>query len=83
MNSNKVESLSAKRREKPSEKRNRVQRSKAFVQDSAPSLRAENSNIGAMISSESLLHTRYHVVPKLELATGSTAGVAIDDTHQH
>jgi len=27
-----------------------------------------------------LLHTRFHVVPKLELSTGATAGVAIDDT---
>jgi hypothetical protein len=26
------------------------------------------------------LHTRFHVVPKLELSTGATAGVAIDDT---
>jgi iron only hydrogenase large subunit-like protein len=27
-----------------------------------------------------LLHTRFHVVPKLELSTGATAGVAISDT---
>ena len=27
-----------------------------------------------------LLHTRFHVVPKLELSTGATAGVALDDT---
>ena len=29
---------------------------------------------------KSHLHTRYHVVPKLELTTGSTAGVKLDDT---
>jgi len=83
LNSNgKKESTSIRRREKPSEKRDRVQKSKLFIQDSLPPLSEEsNSNIGVMISSEPLLHTRYHVVPKLELATGSTAGVAIDDTH--
>ena len=27
-----------------------------------------------------MLHTRFHVVPKLELNTGATAGVALDDT---
>ena len=27
-----------------------------------------------------MLHTRFHVVPKLELSTGATAGVALDDT---
>ena len=30
-----------------------------------------------------LLHTRFHVVPKLELTTGATAGVAIDDTSKN
>jgi hypothetical protein len=28
-----------------------------------------------------LLHTRFHVVPKLELSTGATAGVAVSDTN--
>ncbi len=27
-----------------------------------------------------LFHTRFHVVPKLELSTGATAGVALSDT---
>jgi len=31
-------------------------------------------------SSRQLLHTRFHVVPKLELSTGATAGVAVSDT---
>mmetsp|Transcript_568 Transcript_568/g.1043 ORF Transcript_568/g.1043 Transcript_568/m.1043 type:complete len:174 (+) Transcript_568:2-523(+) len=31
-------------------------------------------------SSRQLLHTRFHVVPKLELLTGATAGVAVSDT---
>eukprot|EP00978_Attheya_sp_CCMP212_P005592 scaffold12539_cov42-Attheya_sp.AAC.2 len=29
---------------------------------------------------QELLHTRFHVVPKLELTTGATAGVALSDT---
>lgn len=31
-------------------------------------------------SARRLLHTRFHVVPKLELSTGATAGVAVSDT---
>ena len=31
-------------------------------------------------SARQLLHTRFHVVPKLELSTGATAGVALSDT---
>jgi len=32
-------------------------------------------------SARRLLHTRFHAVPKLELSTGATAGVAISDTN--
>ena len=28
-----------------------------------------------------LLHTRFHVVPKLELTSGAAAGVAVSDTN--
>ncbi|KAL3785881.1 hypothetical protein HJC23_008769 [Cyclotella cryptica] len=31
-------------------------------------------------SSRRMLHTRFHIVPKLELSTGATAGVALSDT---
>jgi iron only hydrogenase large subunit-like protein len=31
-------------------------------------------------SARRLLHTRFHIVPKLELTTGATAGVAVSDT---
>ena len=31
-------------------------------------------------SSRQLFHTHFHVVPKLELSTGATAGVALSDT---
>jgi iron only hydrogenase large subunit-like protein len=31
-------------------------------------------------SARQLFHTRFHVVPKLELSTGATAGVALSDT---
>ncbi|KAL7514344.1 hypothetical protein ACHAXN_011523 [Cyclotella atomus] len=31
-------------------------------------------------SARRLLHTRFHAVPKLELSTGATAGVAVSDT---
>ena len=31
-------------------------------------------------NSRQLFHTRFHVVPKLELSTGATAGVAVNDT---
>ena len=27
-----------------------------------------------------MIHTRFHIVPKLELTIGATAGVAVDDT---
>jgi iron only hydrogenase large subunit-like protein len=31
-------------------------------------------------TSRQLFHTQFHVVPKLELSTGATAGVALSDT---
>jgi hypothetical protein len=31
-------------------------------------------------SARRILHTRFHIVPKLELTTGATAGVAVSDT---
>jgi len=67
------------RTEKPSEKRDRVTRAKKFVLDIGPVM---CNNIGGQASDKGryLLHTRYHVVPKLELTTGSTAGVKVDDT---
>jgi len=66
-------------REKPSDKHSRVQTTKQYVMDLIPSLKIESSFKSNIAMSKQLLHTRYHVVPKLELATGATAGVAIDD----
>jgi iron only hydrogenase large subunit-like protein len=80
LNAGKKDSSSAvKRREKPSEKRDRVLRGKYFLSDFAPSEKGDK--VGVHENQTHLLHTKYHVVPKLELATGSTAGVAVDDTH--
>ncbi len=72
---------SIKRKEKPSEKHDRVRRAKHFVLDMIAC--DEDSSTKNSIVRENLkshLHTRYHVVPKLELTTGSTAGVKLDDT---
>ena len=71
-----------KRKEKPSEKRDRIIRCKSFVLDILPP--KNKDKIHRRVNCEDkkkLLHTRYHVVPKLELTTVSTAGVKVDDTN--
>lgn len=71
-----------KRKEKPSEKRDRIMKCKSFVLDVFPPKNEDKIHRRANCEGEKkLLHTRYHVVPKLELTTGSTAGVKVDDTN--
>ncbi len=71
------------RRERPSEVRNRVNRTREFMDDVVPWKKggdvAPSSEID-ISEPRDLLHTRFHVVPKLELSTGAAAGVAVDDT---
>ena len=43
-------------------------------------LRPHDRKIHISTEFSQLLHTRYHVVPKLELTTGATAGFTLDDT---
>ena len=69
-----------KRKEKPSEKRDRIMRGKSFVLDIFPPKNKDTFH-RVKCESQKLLHTRYHVVPKLELTTGSIAGVKVDDTN--
>ena len=72
---------SIRRKEKPSEKRERVQRNNTFVRDMYPKNIKKEVVGDSKVCNQSLLHTRYHVVPKLELSTGSTAGVKVEDTN--
>lgn len=72
-------------REKPSEMRERVEKSRAFYKEnlhwSGDDLSDYEINRGVWNSTpRSLTNTRFHVVPKLELSTGATAGVKVDDT---
>jgi len=70
-----------RKRETPAERRARVVRSLDLM--SGPWIDGGGGggeNDGVVAVRESLLHTRFHVVPKLELTTGATAGVALDDT---
>ena len=69
------------KKETPSETRQRVEMNQAILNH----MWANEFNGGDQtthLSSDMLrmLHTRYHVVPKLELTTGATAGVSLDDT---
>lgn len=66
-------------REKPSEMRQRIENTRVHLCDSTDWISGD-----AMINMSNdvmcLTHTRFHVVPQLELSTGATAGVKIDDT---
>ena len=71
---------SGNRRERSSDMRDRVNKTRQFIDDIVPWLKAsELSEIG-ISEPKDLLHTRFHVVPKLELSTGATAGVAVENT---
>ncbi|KAL7478758.1 hypothetical protein ACHAW6_004515 [Cyclotella cf. meneghiniana] len=54
---------------------NRLQGSNVFESDASS---FKDGHFGK--NARRLLHTRFHVVPKLELSTGATAGVALSDT---
>jgi iron only hydrogenase large subunit-like protein len=71
---------SGNRREKPSDMRERVEKTRQFMHDVLPRSKIGVAKDLSMSEPKSLLHTRFHVVPKLELSTGATAGVAVDDT---
>jgi len=83
------------KREKPSDIRSRVERSKQYIPDLTPELELSSCagdvvaplpvfnnwrSDSSMDADVSFLRTRFHNVPKLELSTGATAGVAVDDT---
>ena len=68
------------KREKPSEMRNRVEKTRSLMQNVTPWIKPGERPSDPCITAHRHLHTRFHVVPKLELSTGATAGVAIDDT---
>jgi len=68
------------KREKPSEMRNRVEKTRTLMQNVIPWMKPGEAASDPCSTAHKLLHTRFHVVPKLELSTGATAGVAIDDT---
>lgn len=70
-----------KARERPSEMRERVEQTMKLMDDVLPcTSKCDLGAVGVSELQENLLHTRFHVVPKLELSTGATAGVAVDDT---
>jgi len=59
----------------PSDSNNRLQGSKGLGPEASS---FKDGHFGK--NARRLLHTRFHVVPKLELSTGATAGVALSDT---
>lgn len=67
--------------EKPSDTRERVRYMSTFIQDVMPWFRPSDIDTKRHSCTQEHVHTRFHVVPKLELSTGATTGVAIDDTH--
>lgn len=67
--------------EKPSDTREKVMNMSNFVQEVIPWLKPGDIELEKDVNAQGHLHTRFHVVPKLELSTGATSGVAIDDTH--
>lgn len=77
------------KRETPAETRERVGQNQAIMNSLGLPLSSDCNATKEKIGSPSvvfgddakkMLHTRFHVVPKLELNTGATAGVALDDT---
>lgn len=75
------------KRETPAETRERVGQNQAIILGlplpSQYNPREIKSGLPSTVFGEDAkktLHTRFHVVPKLELSTGATAGVALDDT---
>jgi len=77
------------KKETPAERRSRVMTNlnlmgKSWLDDDNGAIYStKEDDIGLdklAIRDKELLHTRFHVVPKLELTTGATAGVALDDT---
>ena len=77
------------KRETPAETRKRVGQNQAIMNSLGLPLssncngREDKSGLPSAVfgeDSKKMLHTRFHVVPKLELSTGATAGVALDDT---
>ena len=77
------------KRETPAETRERVGQNRAIMKSlglpSSSQFNEREVKSGeppAVVGEDAkkMLHTRFHVVPKLELSTGATAGVALDDT---
>ena len=68
------------KRESLLEVRNRVQANEAYV--NTPFSKAGTSIPDDRLNQcpTQLVHTQFHVVPKMELSTGATTGVALDDT---
>lgn len=66
-------------REKPSEMRQRIENTRVYLSDSTDWI-ADDTERDMLNDTVALTHTRFHVVPKLELSTGATAGVKVDDT---
>jgi iron only hydrogenase large subunit-like protein len=66
-------------RERPSEMRQRIENTRVHLRDSTGWI-AGDMEKGMLNDTVNLTHTRFHVVPKLELSTGATAGVKVDDT---
>lgn len=66
-------------REKPSEMRQRIENTRLHLRDSTEWV-AGDMETDMLNDTINLTHTRFHVVPKLELSTGVTAGVKVDDT---
>jgi iron only hydrogenase large subunit-like protein len=75
-------------RETPRETKERVRKTVSTVPIVRPANNHDCGSYASRISgcncfddtSRQLFHTHFHVVPKLELSTGATAGVALSDT---
>jgi iron only hydrogenase large subunit-like protein len=69
------------KQEKPSDTRERVRKMSTFIQDLTPWLKPADIDTGRRTCPHEYVHTRFHIVPKLELSAGATTGVAVEDTH--
>lgn len=71
--------LDAKKRERPSEMKSRVEKTRNFIADFLPSATLQRFQADEAMHQH--LRTRFHVVPKLELTMGAASGVAVENTH--
>lgn len=71
--------LDDKKRERPSEMKSRVEKTRNFIANFLPSATLQGFQADEALHQH--IRTRFHVVPKLELTMGAASGVAVENTH--